>query len=110
MSEVVPTISTHVLDTGSGQPAVGVRVTLGRLLDDGALVPAGEARTDGDGRIRSLLVGELTSGDYVLAFHLDDHGRFFQRVTLEVHVDDPTRSYHVPLLLAPFGVSAYRGS
>ena len=105
-----PTISTHVLDLGSGRPAVGVRVTLARLIDDGAVVPVGEGRTDSDGRIRALLAGDLTQGDYVIAFHLDDHERFFQRVTLEVHVDDAERSYHVPLLMAPFGISSYRGS
>ena len=30
-----PTISTHVLDTERGAPAVGVHVTLYRLADDG---------------------------------------------------------------------------
>ena len=44
----------------------------------------------------------------VIEFALD--GRFFRRVALEIAVDDATRSYHVPLLVAPYGVSSYRGS
>jgi 5-hydroxyisourate hydrolase len=110
MQDASFTISTHVLDTGTGQPARGVRVTLGRRVDDGALIAAGEGRTDLDGRIRALLEGELTEGDYELTFHLEERGGFFRRVTLELRVDDARRSYHVPLLLAPYGISSYRGS
>jgi 5-hydroxyisourate hydrolase len=110
MADESPTISTHVLDTGAGRPAAGVRVTLARLLHDGALAPAGEGLTDLDGRIRQLLDGPLTEGDYVITFHLDDGGGFFRRVTLELRVEDVTRSYHVPLLVAPFSVTSYRGS
>jgi len=29
---------------------------------------------------------------------------------LDFRVEDATRSHHVPLLLAPFGLTAYRGS
>ena len=33
-----------------------------------------------------------------------------QRLTVDLRVDDTSRSYHVPLLLAPFGLTSYRGS
>ncbi len=106
------TISTHILDTESGLPARDVPVRISRVLADGAVVPAGRGRTDGDGRIRSLLDGELTPGIYRLTFevHLYRPQSFFREVTLEIDIDDAERSYHVPLLLAPFGVSSYRGS
>lgn len=110
MIEIAPTISTHILDTGAGQPAVGIRVTLARLADDGAPIPAGEGITDADGRIRALALGPLVAGDHILTFHLDGASPFFRRVTLELRIDDVTRSYHVPLLLAPYGISSYRGS
>jgi 5-hydroxyisourate hydrolase len=110
MSGIEPTISTHVLDTASGRPAMGIRVSLARLVDDGAEVPAGEAVTDVDGRVRRLLEGPLTPGHYRLTFHLGDASPFFRRVDLELRVDDADRSWHVPLLLAPYGVSSYRGS
>lgn len=99
-----PTISTHVLDTHHGQPAAGVTVRL--YGPDGALT--GEAITDADGRVRRLLRGALTSGDYRIEFELD--AEFFRRAVLTFHVADPSRSYHVPLLLAPYSIASYRGS
>ncbi|MDQ3553992.1 MAG: hydroxyisourate hydrolase [Chloroflexota bacterium] len=106
-----PTFSTHVLDTQAGLPRPGVKVRLVRLLDDGAEVPAGRGVTDVDGRIRSLLRGELIPGDYRLYFDLRAHGgEFFESVTLGIHIEDAARSYHVPLLLAPYAMTTYRGS
>jgi 5-hydroxyisourate hydrolase len=106
-----PHISTHVLDTGLGRPAAGVRVRLEHILADGAPVAAGEGTTDADGRIASLSHGPLLAGAYRLTFDLHAYAEgFFRTVTLELHVEDTQHSYHVPLLVAPFGVSAYRGS
>ncbi len=118
----VPTISTHVLDTELGRPAVGVHVTLYRLSDDGRPLRLTQALTDGDGRVRDLLERPLVAGDYRLEFGLTpiasadgapseaDADGFFRRVAIDVHVSDTTRSYHVPLLLAPFSITTYRGS
>lgn len=102
-----PTISTHVLDTEVGQPAIGVAVTLYRVID-GAEERVGAGTTDQDGRIRRLLVNDLTPGIYRLAFELD--GPFFREASVSFVIDDASRSYHVPLLLAPYSLSTYRGS
>ena len=55
---------------------------------------------------RDLLERPLTAGDYRLEF---DTARgevpFFTRVALDIRVTDPARSYHVPLLLAPFSMT-----
>ena len=110
MSHGTHTISTHILDTGAGMPAAGIRVTLAWLDAGGGPTPVGEGRTDDDGRIEHLLHGSLVPGRYELTFHLDDQGTFFRRVTLVVAVEDVSRSYHVPLLLAPYSVGSYRGS
>ena len=110
MSHPRPTISTHVLDTGLGRPAVGVPVRLAAILDDGAHKPVGSGVTDVDGRVASL-IDPLVPGIYRLTFELHEYRRgFFREVTLEISVDDVSRSWHVPLLIAPFGVSSYRGS
>jgi 5-hydroxyisourate hydrolase len=93
-------LSTHVLDTGRGEPARGVRVELLRGAD---LVGSGE--TDDDGRIAELGT-ELDAGEYRLVFH--PPSPFFRRVELEVSLDDG--HYHVPLLVSPFGCASYRGS
>lgn len=105
------TISTHVLDTQRGEPATGVPVRLVRVLADGAEVDAGDGVTDADGRVRRLLDGDLTPGAYRLRFDLTEAGGgFFTGVALDLLVRDTGRSYHVPLLLAPFGMTTYRGS
>lgn len=106
------TISTHVLDTETGKPAVGVPVRLTRVLADGAIVPVGAGRTDEDGRIRALLEGDLVTGVYRLTFEVHEYRPqcFFREVMLEVAISDVSRSHHVPLLVAPYGISSYRGS
>ena len=109
MSQDQPTISTHVLDTAAGTPRAGVLVRLRRPAGDGSVPIVGEGVTDGDGRIRDLLGGlTLEPGAYRLEFALDPDG-FFAGLALDFRVDDATRSYHVPLLLAPFGLTTYRG-
>jgi 5-hydroxyisourate hydrolase len=115
MAGARPTISTHVLDLATGQPALGVGVALFRLSDDGAPELVSELLTDADGRIGDLLDGsDLFEGDYQLAFdvgaYADDPDAFFQSAAVALRITDTGRSYHVPLLLSPFGMSTYRGS
>ena len=102
-----PQISTHVLDTEVGAPAVGVAVDLYRMVGD-IETRVGGGTTDDDGRIRSVLEGELQEGTYRIAFEL--HGPFFRQASVTFIVDDTSRSYHVPLLMAPYSLSTYRGS
>jgi len=110
-----PTISTHVLDTERGSPAAGIGVALYRLDGDDAVI-VGEATTDQDGRVRRLLSETLRTGDYRLVFDVADTAGpgggapFFRRLSVDLRVGDPSRSYHVPLLLAPYSLTTYRGS
>ena len=92
-------ISTHVLDTSSGRPAVGVRV---ELYHGDELVGAGE--TDGDGRIREL--ADVSAGAYRIVFH--PPSPFFTRVELEVQLG--AGHHHIPLLVSPYQCTVYRGS
>ena len=93
-------VSTHVLDTGTGRPAAGVRVELYRR---GQVVA--EAETDADGRITPLAAG-LEPGGYALVFHPETP--FFRRVELEVELGDG--HHHIPLLVSPYSCASYRGS
>jgi 5-hydroxyisourate hydrolase len=111
MVDHVAVISTHALDTERGVPAAGVSVRLEHVLADGAVVDAGHGVTDDDGRIRRLSRDELVPGAYRLTFDLHRYSEgFFRTIVLEIHVDDASRSYHVPVLIAPFSITTYRGS
>lgn len=112
-----PTISTHVLDTERGTPAAGVHVSLYKLGEDDRPIRLTQALTDADGRVRDLLERPMAPGDYRLEFVLSgrtspeaDDVRFFRRISVDLRVEDVTRSYHVPLLLAPYSMTTYRGS
>jgi 5-hydroxyisourate hydrolase len=106
-----PTISTHVLDTERGTPAVGVRVALYRLDVGAAPIRMTQALTDGDGRVRDLLERPMVAGDYRLEFDVaHEDGSFFTKVAIDLRITDTDRSYHVPLLLAPYSMTIYRGT
>ena len=107
------TISTHVLDTSRGRPAVGVPVRLDRH-DGEAWRPLTEGETDGDGRLAGLPAPD--TGTYRLRFgtgrYFADLGdeTFYPEVGVVFTVSDPGEHLHVPLLASPYGYSTYRGS
>jgi len=110
-------ITTHVLDTALGCPAMAVGVTLYRLEADGAIVKIGQSQTNADGRATDLLpAGSLPTGTYRIDFDTAGYfirsGRpsFYPRVEVLFEVAVGSEHYHVPLLLSPFGYSTYRGS
>lgn len=116
-SSSAPTISTHVLDTEAGKPAPGIQVTLYKLGEDDRPIRLTQALTDDDGRVRDLLERPMSPGTYRLEFALagrtagdDGERRFFRRLSVDLRIDDVSRSYHVPMLMAPYSMTTYRGS
>lgn len=113
-------LSTHVLDVARGIPAAGVRVDLHRLGSTRMLMNS--AVTNADGRTDQPLFSAeaLDSGVYELTFYAGDYFRgcgaelaeppFLNEIVIRFGVADPRGNYHVPLLLAPYGYSTYRGS
>lgn len=113
---MVSPITTHVLDTALGCPAGGLAIQLSSKTEAGWRVLA-EGTTNADGRIADLLEpGSLKAGDYRMLFdtgaYLEAAGRpvFYPQVVIDFRITTPEQHYHVPLLLAPFGYSTYRGS
>jgi len=105
------TISTHVLDTERGVPAAGVHVTLYRIDVGTAPIRMTQALTNGDGRIHDLLERPLQTGDYRLEFDIaHEDGSFFTKLAVDIRITETERNYHVPLLLAPYSMTTYRGS
>jgi hydroxyisourate hydrolase len=106
-------LSTHVLDTGRGEPAAGVPVRLERRDGDGWL-PVADGETDADGRLHDFVPpADWTAGEYRLVFDTTAYlgaGAFFPEVSVVFAVARPERHHHVPLLLSPYGYTTYRGS
>jgi 5-hydroxyisourate hydrolase len=110
-------ITTHILDTARGLPAVNVRIQLRRREGETWIVLA-NGITNADGRERELLpeVEPVPTGEYQLVFEVGEYfaalgqAAFFPRVEITFVVQDPAAHYHVPLLLSPYGFSTYRGS
>lgn len=110
-------ISTHVLDLARGRPAAGIPVRLERRAGT-VWTELGHGITDGDGRVRSLLAAGVipVAGTHRIHFELEMYFRgyeldaFYPEAAIVFEVRDPAQSFHVPLLLSPFGYSTYRGS
>lgn len=122
---MIPSLTTHVLDTANGRPAGALRVELWRIEGEDASEPRTllhSQLTDEDGRTAEpMLAGdEMTAGIYELVFFLGqyfaDRGAanaaipFLDRVPIRFGISDPTAHYHVPLLASPWAYSTYRGS
>ena len=119
---MMPTLSTHVLDTSLGRPAEGVQIHLYRVADGQLLA---KRLTDADGRIAGLPLpfrsAEPEKSDeyeeFRLVFATEDYFRrqgvaefFYAEVAISFRAGGGLGHYHVPLLLSPFGYSTYRGS
>ena len=114
-------LTTHVLDTASGTPAAGMKVTLQRVDGAGARTVVAIA-LNRDGRCDApLLEGAgLARARYRLVFAVGEYFRargvqladppFIDEVPLDFGVADPSAHYHVPLLVSPYSYSTYRGS
>jgi 5-hydroxyisourate hydrolase len=109
-------ITTHVLDTATGQPARGlavileihrasdwVRLSSGRTDDRGRLVAMPEQADAGPGVYRFT----FDTGSYHREHNLKP---FFPEVQVMFTVQDSGEHLHVPLLLSPHGYSTYKGA
>lgn len=79
-------------------------------------------QTNGDGRTDTpmLTAERIPAGIYELVFTVAEYFSqrglaltdppFLDEVVIRFGVSDETGTYHIPLLLSPFGYSTYRGS
>jgi 5-hydroxyisourate hydrolase len=80
----------------------------------GHLLAAGV--TDADGRLRELGPDHLRPGTYRLVFDTaayfaaSGQDGFYPEVAVVFDLRDAAQHHHVPLLLAPYAYSTYRGS
>ena len=113
-------LTTHVLDTATGQPAGGMAWVLYRVDPQRSEIASGHTNTDGRNDGPVLEDADFTVGTYELVFMAGDYFRsrgvdlpeppFLDRVVLRFGVAEPEGHYHVPLLISPYGYSPYRVS
>ena len=114
-------LSTHVLDTAHGCPAVENEHRAAWLAgSQPKLIKT--ARTNANGRTDEplLTATEMQVGNYELVFCVGDYFAargdapakppFLDRVPVRFGISDTSASYHVPLLVSPWSYTTYRGS
>ncbi|GGF05929.1 5-hydroxyisourate hydrolase [Aliidongia dinghuensis] len=113
-------LTIHALDTSLGRPAAGLVYQLFRL-DGPERTWLASGRTNADGRgDGALLAGaDLVPGLYEILFEAGAYQKangmaadalFYDQVPIRFRVGDPAQNYHVPLILARYGYTTYRGS
>ncbi|HTC44061.1 MAG TPA: hydroxyisourate hydrolase [Steroidobacteraceae bacterium] len=112
-------LTTHVLDISAGLPAGGVRIELHAREIEGLRLLASVA-TGPDGRLPAPLLSgaQFKTGSYLLKFHTAEYFRsrgvqlpqpaFIEQASIEIGIA-ADQHYHVPLLIAPWSYSVYRG-
>ena len=112
-------LTTHCLDTFSGQPAKGIKVDIytvsGKKEKINSTILNNNGRSD-----KALLEGSnFKEGEYELVFFVGDYFKnipnlpkipFLNEVIIRFGVANPKEHYHVPLLVSPWSYSTYRGS
>lgn len=108
-------LTTHVLNMGTGRPGEGMRIELLRV-EGASARKLDEVTTNADGRCDGpvLTTESVEVGTYRLDFHVGEYlglqNGYLDIVPIEFSIADAAGHYHVPLLLAPWGYSTYRGA
>jgi len=111
------TLSTHTLDSVSGNSAKNVRVQLFRLLGDCEKELVFDVRTNEEGRLsENFESGGAATENYELVFHsgyylgqknLQEDNPVIDLVVIRLNVHDFERRYHIPLLIAPHNYTVW---
>ena len=105
-------ISSHILDSLSGKSAAGIRCQLSRLVDD-VRQPLFDVFADTEGRINETLAvdAEDLGSEFELVMHAADYfgatDALVTCVVIRFVIDDDSRRYHMPVMLAPHSYSTW---
>ncbi|HEY3588929.1 MAG TPA: hydroxyisourate hydrolase [Buttiauxella sp.] len=108
-------LSTHILDTALGKPAVDVVIRLEWLVGERWDVIA-QGVTDADGRLNDFGLPTLAAGRYRLTAEIGQYFAATHRETLypsaqiDFVISQNGGHYHLPFLISPWSWSTYRGS
>lgn len=110
------TISSHILDSVSGDHAASIRIECYRRQSDGRLHSVFDVKANGEGRISETID---VSSDEVLQLHVYAQEYFDQRphnatsvqimpvIVIELKLTDQDAKYHVPIMLSPHAYSVW---
>ena len=114
-------LTTHALNTATGQPAANLRIDLS--VREGAqwrLLKSVQTNAQGRTDAPLLSAAEMNCAEYELLFHVGAYfaaqglGRaappFLDQVPIRFGIASTGEHYHVPLLVTPWSYSTYRGS
>ena len=108
-------LSTHVLDTALGKPAVDVVIRLEQQVAESWEIIA-QGHTDSDGRLKDFTQVPLVVGRYRLTAEIGLYFAATLRETLyptaqiDFMITQSGGHYHLPFLITPWSWSTYRGS
>ena len=113
---MIERISTHILNTALGVPALGVPSLLETLETGGRWLKVGAGTTDADGRIGKLNGLSVLPGDFRITFDTADYFRtsigtvFYPAIVLQFRLDGERSHYHIPVLASTYSYATYLGS
>lgn len=114
-------VTTHVIDMIKGCGVNKIKIDIFKL-DGNERTHVKSVYTNNEGRSEEWLInaGEIEAANYEFAFHVGDYFanngvklpevRYLDIVPLALGFSPDQGHYHIPLLLAPWGYSTYRGS
>lgn len=111
-------LSSHILDISTGEPAPNVNVRLMQQQMNGTWKLLATKKTTDSGRINDFLPNQGSienEGTYKLIFETTPYfskqgvESFFPYIEVNFDIEGD-KHYHVPITLAPYGYSTYRGS
>ena len=112
-------LTTHCLDTFSGNPAQGVKVDVYFISEKKAKLNSVILNNNGRSD-KPLIEGtNFKEGQYELVFFVGDYFKkitdlpktpFLDEVVIRFGIFNTKEHYHIPLLVSPWSYSTYRGS
>lgn len=108
-------LSTHILDTALGKPAVDVAIRLEQQIGEGWEVIA-QGVTDVDGRLKDFGQERLAAGRYRLTAEIGQYfaatlrENLYPTAQIDFVITQNGGHYHLPFLISPWSWSTYRGS
>ena len=110
-------ITSHILNSVSGMSAIGIRTQLFRIDENDTRYQIFDVQTDDEGRISQTVSSDYLNEDceYELVFHTNEYFSdenneslsSMSKVVLRFPIDDVTKRYHVPIMLAPHSYSVW---